>query len=91
MIELSKFNLTYYCKSTGREVKAYIPETGYLTVFDNGEAKKYLLRHAREIYRPCRSNSKGSKKPRYAKPKLARKDGYEEYLKESYEKFRTVI
>jgi hypothetical protein len=86
MIDLSKFNLTYFAKDDGREVKAYIPETGYITIFDNGEPKKYSTRHAREIYRPCKSNSKGSSKPKYAKPKLARRDGFEEYLNDGFKK-----
>lgn len=86
MIDVTKFNLTYFCKKTGREVKAYIPETGYLVVFDYGEAKRYSIKHAREIYRPCKSNSKASKKPKYAKPRLARRNGYEEFLNESFKK-----
>lgn len=86
MIDLSKFNLTYFCKETGKEVRAYIPETGHLTIFDNGEVKKYTTRRAREIYRPCKSNAKASKKPKYAKPRISRKDGYEDYLNDSFKK-----
>jgi hypothetical protein len=88
MIDLSKFNLTYFCKETGREVKAYIPETGYLTILDNGEVKKLTTFKARLLYKGSRENRRAKNKPRHTRPKISRIE-FDKYLNESYEKICT--
>lgn len=85
MIDTSKFNLIYYCKETGKEVKACIPETGYIAILDNGTVKKYTTFQGRKLFRGSKENRRAKNKPRYTRPRIAKK-GFEEYLNESREK-----
>lgn len=91
MIDVTKYNLVYFCKETGKEVRAFIPETGVICILDDGAVTRYTSYQARKRYRGSRDNRKSKSKAKYTRPKMARRCGYEEYLNETVEKYRTVI
>lgn len=88
MIDITKYTLTYFHKETGREVKAYIPETGFLVILDNGITTRYTTFKARLLYKGSRENRRAKNKPRHARPKVSKIE-FDKYLNESYDKICT--
>jgi hypothetical protein len=90
MIDTEKYTLTYFRKSDEKAVKAFIPEHGKIHILEDNVIHKLTRRQALELYRPCRDNNRSRNKPKYMRPKLARKEGgYEEYLNSGYDKLCT--
>lgn len=87
MIDTSKFNLIYFCKETGKEVRAFIPERGQIAILDDGKVLRMTVHHAKKLYRGSKENRKARNKPGYTRPRMSRvKNGFESYLNESKEK-----
>ena len=83
MIDLTKYPLTYFNKESKEALPARTVGGTHIELVENGEVKKLTIHHARKLYRSCKKNISAKNKPRYQRPKIFRKDGYEEYLNET--------
>ncbi len=85
MIELIQYPLTYYCRESGKAFRARIAGD-HIELTDGNEKIKLSVYHTRKLYRACKGNKSAKNKPRYQRPKLSRRDGYEQYLNEGFKK-----